>query len=219
MKTLVVAPHPDDETLGCGGTLLRRKSEGSELAWVIVTTVSDILNWSEEDIEKRDKEIKKVAKLYGFTKVYQLGFPSAELDIIPRHKLIKSLSQSFNDFLPNEIFMPFHGDNHSDHTIIAESINTVIKWISTAPLSVYCYETLSETELSNSQKGTFSPNVYIDISKFLKKKIKIMSIYENQLKEHPFPRSELAIKSLAYLRGSSINANAAEAFSLFKKII
>ena len=219
MNTLVVAPHPDDETLGCGGTLFRRKSEGASLIWVIVTSVSESLNWSEQEQQNRDNEIKRVSKSYGFKDVYELGLPSAELDTIPKHEIINSFSKIVSKSSPNEIFLPFYGDSHSDHSIIAECMNSALKWSNNSPLSIYSYETLSETEMGNGIKGNFVPNVYIDISKYLSKKIKTMSIYENQLGQHPFPRSSLSIESLAYLRGSTIGVKAAEAFSLVKQII
>ena len=85
MKTLVIAPHPDDEALGCGGTLLRRKAEGIELAWLIVTGISEKTGWSTEMVRQRDDEIDKVVELIGFDQVFNLRLPSTKfIDLIYR---------------------------------------------------------------------------------------------------------------------------------------
>ena len=78
MKTLVVAPHPDDELLGCGGTLLRRKAEGEYLGWMIVTGISQETGWSPEKVQQREEEIQQVSAGLGIDQVYNLGFPSHE---------------------------------------------------------------------------------------------------------------------------------------------
>ena len=90
MRTIVIAPHPDDETLGVGGTLLRRKSEGASIAWVIVTTMSAESGWSIEQINKRADEIRRITQLYDFDEVYRLNFPTAQLDMIPMSDILIS---------------------------------------------------------------------------------------------------------------------------------
>ncbi len=74
-KTLVVAPHPDDEVLGPGGTLLRRKAEGAVVAWLIVTNITTEMGWSAEKVKLRANEIKRVAELFGFDSVFELNLP------------------------------------------------------------------------------------------------------------------------------------------------
>ena len=90
MKVLAIAPHPDDETLGCGGTLLRHKKSGDELFWLIITEISKDLGYSKEVIKKRDKEINAVTKKYSFDKIYNLKLPTTLLDTIPISKLVKN---------------------------------------------------------------------------------------------------------------------------------
>ena len=104
MKTLVIAPHPDDEALGCGGTLLRRKAEGIELAWLIVTGISEKTGWSTEMVRQRDDEIDKVVELIGFDRVFNLRLPSTKLDQLPFSELVNHFSATFKTSLFNFAF-------------------------------------------------------------------------------------------------------------------
>ena len=88
MKVLAVAPHPDDETLGCGGTLFRHKQEGDELYWVIGTCISEDTGWSKADVKKRDIQIDAAAKKYRFTDVFDLRMPTTQIDVLPFSEII-----------------------------------------------------------------------------------------------------------------------------------
>ena len=83
-KIIVIAPHPDDETLGCGGTLLRHKAEGDEIHWLIVTTITENSSYEKEFVKLRQQEIERVASAYGFSSVHQSHFMTAELDLVPK---------------------------------------------------------------------------------------------------------------------------------------
>ena len=219
MKTLVIAPHPDDEILGVGGTLLKRKSQGHKLAWVIVTKPSSVLDWSEKQISKRKAQIKDITNKLDFDKVYQLDFPAASLtqDYLP--SLIKSIDQTIKDFSPNEVFFPHIGDVHSDHKIIHKAVLSASKSFRNSKLKrLIVYETLSETEYGLDRSKVFFPNLFIDITKFLDQKINLMKIYSSEIEDFPFPRSKESIKSLAKFRGTSCNCLAAEAFEILKQI-
>ena len=219
MKTLVIAPHPDDEILGVGGTLLKRKSQGHSLAWVIVTKPSEILKWSESKIKKREEQIQKIKSEVGFDMIYQLNFLAAELSHTSLPSLIKSLSETIRDFSPEEIFFPHHGDVHSDHEIVNKAVISSSKSFRNHFLKrLIAYETLSETEYGLDKTKVFFPNLYIDISKFLEKKINLLNIYSSEIDKFPFPRSTESLISLAKYRGSSCNCLAAEAFEILKQI-
>src|SRR3989338_7199343 len=109
-KILIVAPHPDDEVLGVGGTLLRRKTEGAKIAWLIVTEVSVEYGWSEEKVKQRAEEIKRVTELFGFDEVFALNFPTTLLDRVPMSDLIAGFSAVFKSFEPEEVFVPHPSD-------------------------------------------------------------------------------------------------------------
>ncbi|MDW7998189.1 MAG: PIG-L family deacetylase, partial [Thermodesulfovibrio sp.] len=91
-KILVVAPHPDDETLGCGGTLLKHREFGDELFWLILTTIKDKAKWGERRIKEREKEIESVSNAYGFKEVFRLDIEPAKLKEFPFGKLVEMIS-------------------------------------------------------------------------------------------------------------------------------
>ncbi|MDB4037918.1 PIG-L family deacetylase [Candidatus Thioglobus sp.] len=215
MKILVIAPHPDDETLGCGGTLFRHKKEADELHWVIITSMSEENGWSLEAKEKRDSEIDTVAKKYRFSSVSNFCFPSTQLDILPLTDLIGKIKEVYELVQPEIIFMPYINDVHTDHQITARALQSTFKWFRYPFIKkIFMYETPSETEFNFIEKNNFRPNVFVNISEYLSDKLETMRIYEDEIDDFPFPRSEKTIKSLASFRGSQSGYEAAEAFEL-----
>jgi N-acetylglucosamine malate deacetylase 1 len=216
-KVIIVTPHPDDETLGCGGTILRHKKEGDQVCWLIVTKMGDEFELSRRT--KRNEEIERVKEMYGFDEVFQLNFDAGTLDFIPLGNIINEISQCFNRFQPNIVYLPYRSDIHSDHKVVFDATVACTKWFRYPFVNkVLVYETLSETDFTiNPDSNHFHPNVFVDIAPYLEKKIEIMKVYESELSEHPFPRSLRAIKSLAYLRGAAAGYEAAEAFMLLKE--
>lgn len=170
---------------------------------------------------KRQKEIDTVAKIYDFKEVFQLDFPAAELDCIPMGDIVGRISQVFSKVMPQIVFTPYPGDIHSDHKVVFDATMSCTKWFRYPSVErVLAYETLSETDFSiDPDVNGFRPNVYINIGGFLEEKIKIMNIYASEISAFPFPRSEKAIKSLAYLRGAASGYEEAEAFMLLKERI
>jgi LmbE family N-acetylglucosaminyl deacetylase len=216
-KVLVIAPHPDDELLGCGGTLLRRKSEGAILGWVIMTKISEDTGWRKNSVQERENEIEQVRKGLGVQTehLFQLGFPTTKLDTFPMGELIAKVSEVFQIFQPEEVFIPHQGDVHSDHRITFEAVSACTKWFRYPSVKrVLSYETLSETEFSLDSSKAFQPNVFVDISPYLEQKLELLRIYASELGEFPFPRSETAIRALAQFRGCNSGYDFAEGFQL-----
>ena len=215
LKSLFITPHPDDETLGCGGTILQRKNSGNEIGWLLITDISTDNGWSKNLVEKRRSEINNVSKKYNFDKVYNLKKPTAKIDSLPLTELISEISFVINDFQPNEIFLPHWSDIHSDHRVVFEaSISSSKSFRMPFIKKILCYETLSETEFSYVSQDKFNPIYYVDISKYFEEKIEIMKIYNSEIGNFPFPRSFESIKSLAKIRGSRCGCDFAEAFQL-----
>jgi len=225
-KVLVIAVHPDDETLGCGGTLLKHKAKGDEIYWLIVTTIKSgykgwDLGFSEEVIEKREKEIEKVANIYNFDDVFRLEFPTMRLDEISMSELIGAVSKVFKEVKPSIVYLPFKSDVHSDHRKVFEASFSCVK-IFRYPFikRVLMMETISETDFAPATKeDSFVPNVFVDISNFFEKKLEIMKIYESEIGIHPFPRSLETIEALAKVRGAQAGCRYAESFMLLKEIL
>lgn len=218
MKTIVIAPHPDDEVLGVGGVLLRRKAEGAKVAWLIVTAVSVQSGWSEEKVKQRADEIKRITELFGFDEVFTLNFPTTQLDRVPMSDLVAGISEVFRSFKPEEVFVPHPSDVHTDHRVVFDAAASCTKWFRYPSVKrVLAYETLSETDLGLGTDQGFRPNVFVDIEPFLDNKLRAMDIYESELGVFPFPRSHEAIRALATLRGAASGFKAAEAFELLRE--
>ena len=215
MKILVIAPHPDDETLGCGGILFKHKAEGDDIFWLIVTGISENTGWAKDVVIKRDNEIISVSKKYGFSDVFNLRLPTTKIDTLPLSDLIGKITKVYNNIKPDVIYMPFAYDVHTDHQIIAKALQTTFKWFRYPHIKkVYMYETPSETEFNFVENRVFRPNVFINISQYLGNKIETMKIYDGEMGDFPFPRSEKAIRSLAALRRSQSGFESAEALEL-----
>lgn len=218
-KVLVVAPHPDDETLGCGGTLLKHNASGDSLHWLIATTMSTDVGFTQSQITQRDKEIEQVGQHYQFDSVTQLPFLPAQLDQISTGELVASFSHVIQTVKPNIIYVPYRYDVHSDHKHCFDAAISATKAFR-APFiqSIRAYETVSETDFNLDPMQKFNPNLWVDTAKYLNDKLKIMACYQSELGLFPFPRSVETITALAQLRGSQIGVNSAEAFMILKDI-
>jgi N-acetylglucosamine malate deacetylase 1 len=215
MKILAIAPHPDDETLGCAGTLFRHKANGDEIYWLIVTGISVDTGWSNDAVIKRDNEIDLVTKKYGFSDVFNLRLPTTKIETFPFSDLIGKITDVYKKIKPETIYMPFAFDVHTDHQIIAKALQSTFKWFRYPHIKkVYMYETPSETEFNFVENRKFSPNVFVNICQYIDNKIEIMNIYDDEMGSFPFPRSEKTMRAFATLRGSQSGFNFAEAFEL-----
>ncbi len=217
-KVLVVAVHPDDETLGCGGTLLKHKHKGDEINWLIATDIKESEGYNEKTVKSREAEIIKIKKLFDFNSVNRLGLSTTKIDKYSISELIQKISSVINKVKPNIVYLPFKGDVHSDHKYIFDAAYSCTKSFRYPFIKkIYSMEVLSETEFSPDDNG-FIPNLFVDISDYIDKKIEAMKIYEGEIGSHPFPRSERNIRALATYRGAISNCNYAESFKILKEI-
>ena len=216
-KILVVAVHPDDETLGCGGTLLKHKHNGDKIYWLICTKIDE----GNDYYTTRENEIKQASDVYKFDGVFSLGLKTMRVDEYSMSELIGKVSKVINEVKPNIIYLPFKGDVHSDHRKIFEASYSCTK-VFRYPFikKIYMMEILSETEFAPGVKeDAFMPNSFVDISNYLDKKIEIMKIFKSEIGEHPFPRSKRNLRALATLRGATCGCEYAESFMLLKEIL
>lgn len=213
---LVLAPHPDDETLGCGGSLLRWRREGAALHWVIATDMTEA--WPRARRRARDKEISAVARRYGFATTTRLGFPAAGLDALPLGRVIEALGKAVAAARPDTLLVPHAGDAHSDHRVCAEAADACSKWFRFPSLRrVLAYETLSETDQAPLHRPAFRPELFVGIERELRAKLAVMALYKGEGGPHPFPRGRRAVEALARVRGSTAGLKAAEAFALLRE--
>ena len=137
------------------------------------------------------------------------------MDTLPVSDLIEKISNVYKKVEPDIIYMPFFNDVHTDHQLISKALQSTFKWFRYPHIKkVYMYETPSETEFNFVENRVFSPNVFVKISQYIDNKIETMKIYDGEMGEFPFPRSEQTIRSLAALRGSQSGFESAEAFEL-----
>lgn len=218
---LVIAPHPDDETLGCGGTLLRAIAEGASVHWAIASTMSAAQGFSAQRIESREQEIAAVAKAYGFAGVHRASFPTTRLDTVPTAERVGWVSEVIAAVKPDTLYLPHPHDAHSDHTAVFEAAAACTKQFRYPSVRrVYVYETLSETEFGLSPGiAPFNPTRFVDVAGFISRKVEIMKFFASELGTAPFPRSIETIHALATYRGSVAGTTAAEAFMVLKEII
>ena len=221
MKALVISTHPDDETLGCGGTILKHLADGDSLFWLIVTEAHEP-RWNEETTERMSTQVKRVAEAYGMEKCFKLGFPTVMLDTVPQDDLITKIREVVAEVKPDLVYVVHSGDVHSDHRAVFTTTMSVLKPIYMEQLGVrrvLSYECLSSTEAAAPNAETaFIPNVFSDITPYLDRKIEIMQMYETEIQPEPLPRGPSAIRGLARYRGATIGVEYAEAFSLIREL-
>jgi len=210
MKILIIAPHPDDEVLGCGGTIAKYVDRGDEVSVCYVTKAYPP-DWSEEDLQLKEEEIKISNTILGISKRFDLNYPTVMLDTIPQKDINSSLAEIIAEIRPDCTFIPHRGDLNKDHRIVHDSALVVLRPISYRCARILAYETLSETEWGTGI-STFEPRYYVNISDTIETKIEAMDAFKTELKESPHPRSLEVIRYLARKRGSEILVDAAEAF-------
>jgi LmbE family N-acetylglucosaminyl deacetylase len=217
---LIVAPHADDEILGCGGIISRYKTEGNNVFVAIMTNASIGAPklFSKDVIENVRKEALAAHNFLNVNQTFFYEFPAPDLMNHPSFEISIELDKLIRHLKISILFIPHRGDMHKDHAIIYYSSLVAARPINDCPIrSIYAYETLSETEWASPfADESFMPNVFIDISNDLTHKLKAMQYFESQLKDPPHPRSLKTIEALATFRGATIGVKYAEAFMLIR---
>jgi len=219
MKVLVVAPHPDDEVLGAGGTIARLAGEGSEITVAIVTRGWEPL-FSDSQVDQVRDEAHRAGEILGTKSLRFMDLPVTRLNEIPKHQLNKLFEQLMNEEKPEQVFLPFPGDLQEDHRQVFDACMVALRPAVSRKYArrILCYETVSETHSSAAHvKPVFQPQLWIDISKTLPVKLDAMRSYESQLQQQPDARSLEAVSSLARWRGSIVGMAAAECFVVVRQ--
>ncbi len=222
-RILVVAAHPDDEILGCGGTLARFRDEGNKIQTVFFTNGISSRNdkVSKKAIEIRKKNALLVAKKLKSNEPIFFDYPDNQLDTIPLLKIIKKIEKVLKNFKPNIIFTHFDKDLNIDHQVVSKAVTTATRPLSGSKLEmILFFEILSSTEWTyQNNKDSFTPNYFINIEKFISKKKDLLKIYREELREWPHSRSLRGTEILSNYRGMMSGTSNAEAFILSKKFL
>ncbi|HCC60232.1 MAG: hypothetical protein A2402_03765 [Candidatus Staskawiczbacteria bacterium RIFOXYC1_FULL_37_43] len=222
-KILIIAPHPDDEVLGCGGTIKKHIKFGDEAYLCLVTKpLVGENDWTAEYVENKDKEIKASNDFMGFKQVFFLDLPALRLDTVPKKDLNDKISNVIEKVKPDVLYAPFFGDINHDHRIVFEACLVASRIRPDVMVNkILAYEISPTTEqggISGQKSDVFLPNYFEDISDYLDDKLKAMECYKSELKEREHPRSLKGIDVLAKKRGSESGVKAAEAFMLIREI-
>ena len=219
MKVLVIAPHPDDEIIGVGGTIAKRVAAGNEV-YVCVVTKGVFPLFPEEQVQQVREECNEADAKLGVQKTIFLDFPASMLETVARYELNGKIIEVINEVHPDEVFIPHYGDMQLDHKMVADAAMVALRPRGNCyPKRVYAYETLSETGWNiPNVVNEFIPTVYEDITETLELKLKSMNVFQSQLAPFPSARSIEAIEALAKFRGATVSVNAAEAFSLIREV-
>jgi LmbE family N-acetylglucosaminyl deacetylase len=226
-KVLVVAAHPDDEILGCGGTIAKHIKNGDSVHVAILAegiTSRD----KQRDREAHLRELSYLAKaahraneIIGVTSLKLLDFPDNRMDSVDRLDIIKVVEELINEYKPNIVYTHHIGDVNIDHRRIHEAVITACRPIPGNHFvkQILFFETASSTEwMTPGSAPGFSPNWYVDISETLELKLDALRAYECEMREWPHARSIEALKYLAHWRGANVGVHAAEAFILGRNI-
>ncbi|BBC72697.1 GlcNAc-PI de-N-acetylase [Altererythrobacter sp. B11] len=218
-RVAVVAPHPDDEVLGCGGTMARLGSEGAEVHVVIVTRGQEP-DFPTAHMDRVMAEADRAHRSLGVAATHHLDLPAAALDTLPAARINARLAECLAEIAPDTLFVPFIGDIHLDHQI---TFTSSLVWARPrsprAPRRVFAYETLSETNwYAPGLTPTFAPDYFVDIAAQLEAKLAAFAMFETQARNFPDERSLQTIRTLANLRGSMVFCAAAEAFMTIRQV-
>ena len=219
-RILVVAPHPDDEILGVGGTIARAARAGNEV-FVAVVTTGQQPDFSASETARIRAEAAKAHAVLGVEEVLWLDLPAARLGEVSHPARNAALTKIVKQIAPTTLFLPFAGDIHIDHQMTFLSAMVAARpHQETFPGTILAYETLSETNWNAPYLSpTFAPNVFVDITVTLQAKLEAMRMYKSQLRSFPHERSIEALKALATLRGATVHRPAAEAFVLVRHVL
>lgn len=215
---LVVATHPDDEVLGCGGTMARHVAEGDAVHVLVVTRGVLV---GADVVDQVRREMRNAHAILGVKDAQYLDFPAAQLDTVPAHRLADAMAMVLQSLRPTTMYLPHHGDLHMDHKLVYTA--GLVAARPTRDISVrriLAYETISETDWAPpTASDAFVPTVYIDITRFLRQKLEAAACFQSQMREPPHTRSLRSLEALATLRGGTVHVGAAEAFALVREIV
>lgn len=220
MNTLVIAAHPDDEVLGCGGTIARAVAEGERVTIAILgqgvaSRHADGDTGAMREIRRLVDASHVAARILGTTDVRHFGLPDNRFDSVDLLDVVKLIESLADELQPEKVYVQHGGDLNIDHAITFRAAMTAFR-----PMPGACARALLAYEVASSTEwafGKFAPafvaDTFVDIAPYIDLKLTAMDAYEGELREFPHPRSSQALRMLAMERGSRVGLPAAEAFA------
>lgn len=225
-KVLVVAAHPDDELLGCGGSILKHKDDGDEVHIVIMSeglTSRDIVrdkSLRKSELDKLHKTSKIVADFLKVDSLSLCNFPDNRMDSVDLLDVIKKIEEFIGKYKPNIVYTHHNGDVNIDHLITHKAVVVACRPLPNQSVnSILLFETVSSTEWQMPcSEEVFKPNWFVDINTTFERKMEALKLYKNEMRNWPHSRSYEAIRCLAKYRGFSAGIDCAEAFVVGRNI-
>lgn len=216
---LVIAAHPDDEVLGCGGTIARHSVAGDQVDILFVSD-GEGSRVDAGELDAREDAARAAAQILGAHPPEFLRFPDNQLDSVPLLDVAKAIEQRVSSIKPNVVYTHFAGDLNLDHRRVLEAALIACRPLpGNSVTEIHAFEILSSTEWGRVREGlVFSPSLYIDIAPVLERKIQAIHCYDKELRPAPHPRSINGIRALSSLRGSEAGLEAAEAYVTLRQI-
>tara|TARA_Y100000817_G_scaffold191420_1_gene149564 strand:+ start:1441 stop:2079 length:639 start_codon:yes stop_codon:yes gene_type:complete len=211
MKILVIAPHPDDEVLGMGGTI-KKLSPKNNITLLIMTDGASAQYSDKKMIKVRKESCKKSSKILGISEIKFLNFKDMKLDSVPQLEINQEIEKIIKKIQPKIVFTSPKNDLNRDHDVTFNSTLVATRPSSSGVKKVFSYE------LPGYTKKPFSPNHYEDITKQFVHKIKAFKMYKSEIMKFPHPRSIESIENLAVYRGIQAGIAKAESFELIRNI-
>jgi len=224
-KVLVVAAHPDDEILGCGGTMARHSNEGDEVYVVFMAdgvTSRDTENGLLGEINKRKQSALNACRIVGAQQPIFLGFPDNKMDTYPMLEITQKLESVINEIKPSIVYTHHNKDLNIDHQLTHQAVMTACRPQPKAYVhDIYSFEVVSSTNWGSFSQGCdkFTPNYYVNIAKTIDKKLSALNEYGVEMRQFPHSRSMESISALSRYRGTSVGMHAAEVFQVERQLI
>jgi len=218
---LVAAAHPDDEVLGCGGTILKHVDEGDDVHTVFMTNGVASRNDANDIsvLERRDAS-KRASKLLGISSSTYLDFPDNEMDTVAVREVAAQIEIVMSTINPQVVYTHHYGDLNVDHRATYEATMVACRPQPQCNVrEIYGFEIVSSTRWAAPEANAFTPNVFVDISKFLEGKLEVLKEYDLEMRQEPHARSYQHLRYLAKHRGYDVGLDSAEAFRLYRLMV
>lgn len=215
---LVVAAHSDDEALGCAGTIARHVAEGDTVYAVFLADgVSSRDGHDQEELERRIKATEQARQILGIHSFEYLGLPDNKLDSLPLIDIIQPLENAISRIDPDIIYTHHNGDLNVDHRLAHQAVLTACRPLPNSSVrEILTFEVMSSTEWNSPNHLPFLPNLFVDVSQYMEKKVASLQAYALEMRDSPHSRSVEHLKCLAQHRGHCVGVEAAEAFMVMR---
>ncbi|HLQ36281.1 MAG TPA: PIG-L deacetylase family protein [Planctomycetota bacterium] len=213
-RVLILAAHPDDEILGCGGTAALHTAAGDQVTSVIACE-GESLRYADQGVGMED-QARRAGLVLGVHDIRFLRFPDQQLDTLTLTRIITPIEAVVRELRPRVVYCQYGGDVNRDHELLFKAILVATRPTESCIEAVYAFDTASSTEWAYPR--TFVPDTWVDIGSTLERKLEAMACYASELRDYPHPRSLQALRNKARAWGNQCCLDAAEVFQTVRRV-